>query len=315
MIFSRELGGLLAMMPAFGTDEAANVNATMTISVERMQNGLNRMIEDGADVIATTGSFGECHTLTSDEFATLAVEAARIVNGRIPLFIGVTSLNTRDVVAKMRIVEKTKATGVLVGVPFYFPSSPENAERFYRDIAAMFPSLAIMVYHNPLLHNIKLTVPIIRDIMNIPGVVAMKDSHRDPAEFMRLMDVTKDKLTVFVNQLQYATYAPLGARGFWSIDAWMGPWPQLALRDAVEKNDLGRAVEISLDLSPPAGAQPNMQWRENGQKIAIRYAGYVDPGPLRPPFLEIPPAIDQAQRQKAERWKMLTAKYQPLIRT
>lgn len=312
-ITASDLRGLMTMMPAFGTDDAGDVNATATISVERLEHGLERMIGDGADVVSTTGSFGECHTLLLDEFATLAREAARIVNGRVPLFVGVTSLHTREVFAKMKIVAQTKAAGVLVGVPFYFPSSPENAVRFYREVAAAFPSLGIMIYHNPPLHNVKLTLPIMEQIVKIPNVVAMKDSHRDPVEFMRLMDMVSGKMTVFVNQLQYATYAPLGAPGFWSIDAWMGPWPHLALREAVRNGDYAKAKEITLELAPPAGSVPNMSWRENSAKIAMRHAGYVDPGPLRPPFMEVPAEIEAAARKKADKMKALGDKYRPVV--
>jgi dihydrodipicolinate synthase/N-acetylneuraminate lyase len=312
MITSSDLKGLMTMMPAFGTDNAGDLNATQTISVERMEQGINRMIADGGDVISTTGSFGECHTLLFDEFKLLAESAAEIVNGRVPLFIGCTSLNDREVIQKMKVVARTKAAGVLVGVPFYFPSSPGNAIRFYRDMAAMFPNLGIMIYHNPPLHNVKLTLPIMEEIVKIPGVVAMKDSHREPVEFMRLMKMTKGKMTVFCNTLQYEAFAPLGAPGFWSIDAWMGPWPLLALRDAVRDGNHELATEITLDLAPPPGAIPNMSWRETGAKIAIRYAGYVDPGPLRPPFLDVPPEVDATQKKRAEKWKGLIEKYRPV---
>jgi trans-o-hydroxybenzylidenepyruvate hydratase-aldolase len=235
------------------------------------------------------------------------------VNGRLPLFIGVTSLGTREVIEKMKVVAKTKASGVLVGVPFYFPSSPENAVRFYRDIAEMFPKLGIMLYHNPPLHHIKLTLPIMEEILKIPNVVAMKDSHRDAVEFMRLSEMTRGKMTVFVNQLQAYPFEQFGAKAFWSIGAWMGPWPLLALRDALRAGDLAKAKEITLELAPPAGAPPaNMTWREVSLKIAIKYAGYCDPGPLRPPFLEIPEAIDTAQKKKAESWKKLCEKYRPV---
>lgn len=312
MITSSDLSGLMAMMPAFGTDDAGDLRATQTISVERMERGINRMIADGGDVIATTGSFGECHTLLYDEFKLLAESAAEIVNGRVPLFVGVTSLNDREVIEKMKVVERTKAAGVLVGVPFYFPSSPGNAIRFYRDIAAMFPTLGIMIYHNPPLHNVHLTLPIVEELLKIPGVVAMKDSHREPLEFMRLMKMTRDKMAVFCFQLQYEAYSHLGARGFWSIDSWMGPWPLTALRDAVRSGNHELATEISFELAPPPGAVQNLQWRESGAKIAIRYAGYVAPGPLRPPFLEVPAEIDAAMKKRAARWNLLNEKYRPV---
>ena len=306
MISSGDLGGLMAMMPAFATDDAADIHITNTISLDRLEAGLNRMISDGANVIATTGSFGEFHTLLPEEYETIVRASAEINRKRVPLFIGATGLNTRDVMQKCALVAQTSATGVLIGVPFYFPSSPANAIRFFKDIAENFPSLAIMVYHNPALHNVKLTLPVMEKILQIPQVVAMKDSHREPPEFLRLMEIANGKMSVFVNQLQYATYQPVGAPGFWSIDSWMGPWPLLALRDAMARGDLARATELTLSLAPPIGAPPpNLSWRETAAKIRIRYAGYVDPGPLRPPFIEIPPEVDQAAKRKAEQWKAL----------
>jgi dihydrodipicolinate synthase/N-acetylneuraminate lyase len=306
MISSADLGGLMAMMPAFATDNAGDIHATETVSVDRLEAGLNRMIGDGANVIATTGSFGEFHTLLPAEYETLVRAVAEINNRRVPLFVGATGLNTRDVLQKCSVVAETSATGVLIGVPFYFPSSPANAIRFFQDVADTFPSLAIMIYHNPALHNIKLTLPVMKEILAIPGIVAMKDSHRAPPEFIRLMEMASGRMSVFVNQLQYAAFQPLGAPGFWSIDSWMGPWPLLALRDAMARGDLARATSLTLALSPPVGAPPaNLSWRETAAKIRIRYAGYVDPGPLRPPFIEIPPEVDEASRRKAQQWKKL----------
>ena len=40
-------------------------------------------------------------------------------------------------------------------------------------------------------------------------------------------------------------------------------------------------------------------------------AGYVEPGPLRPPFLEIPAEVTEAQKKRVERWQRLCAKYAP----
>ena len=100
MITASEINGLMAMMPAFATDDAGDPRATATISLPRLEAGLNRMIGDGANVISTTGSFGEFHALSLEEFETITNASAEIVAGRVPLFIGVTSLNTREVVRK-----------------------------------------------------------------------------------------------------------------------------------------------------------------------------------------------------------------------
>jgi 4-(2-carboxyphenyl)-2-oxobut-3-enoate aldolase len=315
MLAASDIGGMMAMMPAFAKDSAADLRATDTVSVERLRAGLDRMVRDGADVIATTGSFGECHALLADEFATLTRESVEVVRGRVPLFVGVTSVNARETVEKMRVVAATKADGVLLGVPYYFPSTVENAVRFFRDIAELFPKLAILIYHNPALHHVTLPVEAFEALVKIPQVVGMKDSHRETVTFMKLNEIIRGKISVMCNALQYVPYVQLGAAGFWSIDAWMGPWPFLALRDAVKRGDHKAAQAITLDIAPPGTPKSNLSWRETAAKVAIAMAGYVEPGPLRAPFLEIPPEVIDAQRKKVERWQRLCAKYAPAYET
>jgi dihydrodipicolinate synthase/N-acetylneuraminate lyase len=311
MLTASDIGGMMAMMPAFATDGAADIRATDTVSVERLRSGLDRMVSDGADVIATSGSFGECHTLLPEEFRTLAHESVAVVRRRVPLFVGVTSVNARETVAKMRVVADTAADGVLLGVPYYFPSTVDNAVRFFRDIAELFPKLNILVYHNPALHHVTLPVEAFEALLKIPQIVGMKDSHRDTMTFIKLQQVIAGKISVMCNQLQYVPFADLGAAGFWSIDAWMGPWPLLALRDAVARHDTETAKAIMLDIAGPGTRKSNLSWRETGSKLAIAMAGYVEPGPLRPPFLEIPADVIDTQRKRVERWQTLCAKYAP----
>lgn len=311
-----DLSGVMGMMPAFATHDGADIDATSTIDLDNLRDGVNRMIGDGIDVIATAGSFGEFHTLLWDEWETLARATAEVVNKRVPLFVGCTALNSREVVKRMRVANEVGAYGVLVGVPFYFPSTVDNAVRFFHDIAERFPNLGIMIYHNPPLHNIEIPVDAFHRITQSPNVVAMKDSHRSTEEFSELQGIVRGKMTVFVNQMQIARYSELGATAFWSIDSWMGPWPLLRLRDAVRAGDMEAAKRITTELAGPgggegraAGGPPNLQWRETASKIAQQFAGYVNPGPLRPPFVELPVDVVEKAKQRAAYWNELCAKY------
>src|SRR5205814_8189581 len=98
-------------------------------------------------------------------------------------------------------------------------------------------------------------------------------------------------MSVFVNQLQAYPYALLGAAGFWSFDLWMGPWAMLRLRDAIEAKDYDKAQEIIFDVAAGGGGPQDLSWRETLAKVAMRSAGYCDPGPLRPPVVHIPEAV------------------------
>ena len=86
MLSAKDIGGLMAM-PAFARG-CGGPSLALDVDIGRLWHGLHRMIRDGADIIATTGSFGECHTLLPDEFRTLVHEATAVVKRRVPLFIG-----------------------------------------------------------------------------------------------------------------------------------------------------------------------------------------------------------------------------------
>ena len=309
MLSHADLKGIMAMMPAFTTDNGNDINATDTIDVVRLRHGVERMVGDGADVIATTGSFGEATNLLPNELETIARATVDVVGRRVPVVVGCIGYHSRDVVQKMKIAQDAGADGVIVGVPGYFPSTVENAVQFFKDVAALFPKMGILIYHNPVLHNITLPVEAFNEIVKIPNVVGMKDSHRTTVQFQRLYDVVRGKISVFVNHSQYNVYKALGASGFWAIDIWMGPEPLIRLRDAVDGGDMETARRITIDSSFNRVGSVNMQWREIAHKIAVRFAGYCDPGPLRPPFIHVPEDVIQRQKRRAALWRELCAKY------
>lgn len=314
MIRAQDLKGVLAMMPAFTTRDGDSPEATETIDTTELTRAVNRIIRDGVDAIATTGSFGEGHNLLWEEHQKLIEATVAAVRRRVPLFIGCISLNTREVIQRAKFVQEAGADGVLCAVPFYFPATADNAAQFYLDLADALPKLGIAIYHNPPLHKVTLPPSAFAKLVTRPNIVAMKDSHRTPVAFMELMNIVKGKISVFCNQTQMYPYAMMGASGCWSICAWMGPWPVLQLRDACNAGDWERAKQICLDVNAAykaPGRPGDLFWRENSHKLSVNESGYCYAGPLRPPFRHIPPEIIEHSKQQAESWKRLCQKYPP----
>ena len=314
MIRAEDLKGVMAMMPAFTTPDGSSPGATDTVDTAALEAAVDKIIRDGVNAIATMGSFGECHTLLWEEQKKLMEATLGTVRKRVPVFIGCTSLNTRETMRQVKFAEQAGADGVLCAVPFYFPSTVDNAVQFYLDLADAFPKLGIAIYHNPPLHRVTLPVSAFAKLVTRPNVVAMKDSHRTPVAFMELMKIVKGKMSVFCNQNQCYPYMMFGAVGCWSISAWMGPWPVLRLRDACFAGDWETAKEICLDMEAAykaPGRPGDLFWRENAHKLAINETGYCHAGPLRPPFRIIPPEIIEHAKQQAANWKKLCEKYPP----
>ena len=307
-----DLRGLNAMVAAPATPGADRLDASDTIDVDSLRDLINKLIADGVNVVSMMGSYGECHTLLWEEFQVLTQAAVETVNKRAPLFIGVTSVNSREAARKARFARDVGAEGIFTGVPFYYPPTIDNAIQFYHDMADYLPDLSIQIYHNPPLHNIHIPVSAFPKLVEKRQIVSMKDSHRSPLEFIRLMDVVEGKISVFVNQMQYYPFQELGSRGFWSTDVNMGPWPLLRFRDAVDEGDVETAKQILREIQGLGEGE----WggpQDNARKIAATAAGYANLGPNRPPFVVIRPDSLDKQMKRAEGWKKLCEKYRPQV--
>jgi dihydrodipicolinate synthase/N-acetylneuraminate lyase len=311
MIAANELGGLLGMMPAFATPDAVDVRATQTIAVDNLKEGVDKIIKDGINNIATTGTYGECYNLLFDEFKTLAVATVEAVQKRVPLFIGCTSPNPREVIQKMNFVKDLGADGVLLGVPYYETLHVQDAIRFYHDIADLFPKLNILIYHNPDNHKFVIPVAAFRELVKKSNIIGMKDSHRTTQAFMNLQKIVKGKISVFVNQTQLYPYFKMGAAGCWSTEVWMGPWPVLYLLDLLKKGEEQKAIEVIDDIiGDGSGGKPVPG---AGNKRPAEFTDYCRVGPTRVPFVTFPEAELAKAKRRAEHWMKLNAKYRPLV--
>ena len=77
MITCNDLKGIMTMMPAFTKKDGDRIDATDTVDTEELTRTVDKIITDGGcNVLTTTGSFGEFHTLLWDEHKKL-IEADR----------------------------------------------------------------------------------------------------------------------------------------------------------------------------------------------------------------------------------------------
>jgi 4-(2-carboxyphenyl)-2-oxobut-3-enoate aldolase len=313
MVTAKDVSGVMAMMPAFATKDAEDLRATATIDVDSLQSSVDRIIRDGVDIITTTGSFGECYNLFWDEFKTLATATVEAVKKRVPVFIGSTSPNPREVVQRLKFVQDIGADGTLLGLPYYDAQTPDYMADFYRQIGELFPKLGILIYHNPVNHKVKIPVSVFHKLVQVPNIIGMKDSHRDTREFVSLQKIIRGKISVLTNQAQLFPFYKMGAAGCWSIDAWMGPWPVLYLRNLVREGRDEEALQVIGEMvGGGGGGRPNSNEGSAG-KLTLEFAGYCNPGPTRTPIAQFAQAVIDRARKKAEHWKSLCAKYRPLV--
>jgi dihydrodipicolinate synthase/N-acetylneuraminate lyase len=307
MISSNDLHGLIGMMPAFTTEDGWDPRAKNTINVSEAERAVDQVIRDGMDIVAPMASSGECYTLLWEEFKTLTDATLRAAQKRVPVMIGCTSPNTREVLQKMEYAAKAGADGVLVGLPYYFPSTVENAIQFYHDLADAFPQLGVMIYHNPFNHRVTIPVKAFKKLVEKPNIVALKDSQRSPMQFMQLQEIVQGKISVFVNQAQLYPYMMLGAAGCWSINAWMGPSPIVRALQAADVGDWDEVKDICMGIAQVSPSRDHGAPYAN--KLSMNEAGYCHPGPPRPPYRVVPEDSERRAKEVAQRWLALCERY------
>ena len=83
MITASDLKGIMAMMPAFTKKDGDRIDATDTVDTDELTRAVDKLIRDGGvNVLTTTGSFGEFHTLLWDEHKKLIEATVAAVKKR-----------------------------------------------------------------------------------------------------------------------------------------------------------------------------------------------------------------------------------------
>jgi len=322
-----DVEGIFAIMPTPATDDASDPTVAYTLDEAEARRGAERLAADGVDAIMINGTFGEAATLTDrewKEFTRIVVDA---VDGTVPVVAGPTTLNTRTTIERMEFARDVGADGVLLGRPMWLELSTEATIEFYRQVAEAVPELGIIVYHNPPAFKNRITPAMWRDLAEIPQVVgakygavdvAWRDAVKQVGDHVQLMPI--ERKWYMASQL-----APDLARAAWSGSASCDPLPALRLREAIENGDEETARELNTRINatntkfypqvgPEAVYPEAMNVRHDDlyglytialQKARIGGAGYIEPGPPRPPYHVAPDGLVEMAAESGREWREL----------
>src|SRR5579875_2442603 len=123
-----DIRGVVGIVPTPATSDAERWDAVQTINLVETEKMIRAVVEAGIDILMTTGTFGECATLTWPELQTFVDCVVQTTAGRRPVFAGVTTLNTRDTIERgRRLVEIGADALVVYDNPFAFKGKISSA--------------------------------------------------------------------------------------------------------------------------------------------------------------------------------------------
>jgi trans-o-hydroxybenzylidenepyruvate hydratase-aldolase len=316
-----EVHGAWAIIPTPAHANASDWRQQNTVDLDETARMVDRLVDSGVDGILSLGTFGECATLTWEEKSDFMKVIVDTVRGRVPYFCGTTSLNTREAVRQTQAARDIGVDGTMLGLPMWCLCDTPTAVQFYRDVAEACPQMAICIYANPEAFKYDFPRPFWKQVAEIPQVVSAK--YLGIAQIAADLRLTKGKIRFLATDNNYYAMAridPEQNTAFWSGGAMCGPEPVLRLRDNVLKakqsgnwQEAKRvADEIAGTLLPlfPKGSFAEFSKYNIGlEKVRMTAAGWVKPGPCRPPYHVLPPEYVAGAEQSGRLWADLAARY------
>lgn len=148
------------------------------LNVEGTERLIERLIDGGVGGIFILGTTGEAPCLGFDLRTRLIDVTCKRVNGRVPVLVGITDPAFVESVKIARVAEKHGADAVVLSMPYYFPAGQTELIRYIKHILPELP-LPVMLYNMPSLTRVWFAIESIRELMDNPQIIGVKDSGGD----------------------------------------------------------------------------------------------------------------------------------------
>jgi dihydrodipicolinate synthase/N-acetylneuraminate lyase len=306
--------GVFAIMPTPATPDAADPAARETVDVDETQRTIRALEDAGVDGVMLTGTSGEAFALTPDEWRTVTRTAAEAADDMYVL-AGPTTLNTRTTIERAEYAREVGCDGLLLGRPQWNSLSQDAIVHYYRTVADAVPELGIVAYDNPGAFGGPITAwGRLAEIENFVGgkFISIGPGYWEALKRVRMADgdaVIMQMDAYLAAALTWDTDVPLAC---WSSSVSCGPAPTLALMDALEDGDWKRAVELSERMAwafetffPHGDMELFSRHTVSIVKARMSEAGFMEPGPVRPPDPKTPEEFIDGGREAGRRWREL----------
>lgn len=319
-----DIKGVVAYMPTtVRRDIVIDRNVKNAVDLDEAARAADVLVRDGASALVLNGTFGELSSLTLTEIVDFTRAVVKSVNNRVPVFAGATTLNTRDTIERARLFREVGAHGLNLGRGMLSAMGDENIVRWYQDIAAELPDMAIFVYDDAQAFKRPINTSVYRELAKIPQIVGCK--YRTQLVVSRMiqantynadLDAVGKNIKLLTQEVDWPlVHKFFGVDACWSSYINCAPGYVMALRDALLAGDEQRLAQIVADcvwpgpeFSPSTGLESWHIDKITALKTRIQEAGYIKAGPVLPPYHVAPPerfetakamaALDRAVQKK-----------------
>ncbi|MEG0996714.1 MAG: dihydrodipicolinate synthase family protein [Clostridia bacterium] len=221
-----------------------------SVSAPRVKALARYLLQKGVNGLYVNGSSGECIYLNPQERKLVLEAVMEEVGGKIPVIAHVACNNTRDSADLAAHAQSLGVDAIAAIPPIYFHLPEHAIAEYWNDISAAAPKTDFVIYNIPQLAGVALTVPLLREMLKNPRVVAVKNSSMPTQDIQMFRQEGGERLTVFNGpDEQFLAGRAIGAQA--GIGGTYGVMPELflALNEHVERGELAEAQPLQYAIN------------------------------------------------------------------
>lgn len=255
------------------------------------------MLKQGVHGIFLFGTSGEGPLLREDDRHQATDIAVKVVNGSVPLLVGVIAPGTEQIIEQAKVAKEQGADAIVVCPPFYYPASQKDMLTHYRTIRESV-DIPIFAYDIPVMTKVKIEMDTLMTLGKEGTIIGVKDSSGDAVSFHRLVANKPPGMKLFTGaEMLVHAVVLAGADGTVPGLANVGPELFVKLYEAAAANNHEEAVrqqEAIVRLFEvfvcPDGTM-NVGYIIGVMKTALRLRGVIEHDTLFHPFPACTPEL------------------------
>jgi 4-hydroxy-tetrahydrodipicolinate synthase len=160
----------------------------LSIDFAACERVINHVINGGVNYIVAMGTTGESVTLTKDEKKALISYVIEVIDGRVPLVIGIGGNNTQEVINSIRHTNNIDGIDAILSVaPYYNKPSQKGLFQHFKAIATS-SSNPVIIYNVPARTCSNISSDTCLALANeCDNIIAVKESSGDIAQIMKII--------------------------------------------------------------------------------------------------------------------------------
>ena len=219
----------------------------LSLDLKGVQQLVEHLVLGGVHGIFILGTTGESTSLSYKTREQLIVESCKAVNGRVPVFVGITDTSIEESVHLALISKNAGAAAVVAAPPYYYGLGQEELYKYYWSLADQV-NLPLFLYNMPSHTKINIDVKTVVRLSEHPNIVGLKDSSANAVYFQSLCYLLKTNFSLLVGPEEItAETVMMGGNGGVNGGANMFPKLYVALYNAAVAKDFAR-IEVLQDL-------------------------------------------------------------------